>query len=69
MLRSCEVHATVPAVPQWFNWLEVPIGFDRSNHPACIPHPGRHALVVDTQVSGFRLGKVLTDGGSSINIL
>lgn len=68
-LRSREVNATVPAVPQWLNWSEIPIGFDRSDHIDHVPHPGKHALVVDPQVSGFKLRKVLMDGGSNINIL
>jgi hypothetical protein len=68
-LRDREVKATTPAVPQWLNWSEMAVSFDRSDHPDYIPHPGKHALVVDPQVGGYKLTKVLMDGGSSINIM
>ena len=54
-------------------WADIPIMFDQSDHPPHIPHPGRHALVVDplveTSNGNFRLRHVLMDGGSGINIL
>jgi hypothetical protein len=54
-------------------WADVPITFDQSDHPPHIPHPGRHALIVDPLVEtgngNFRLRNVLMDGGSGINIL
>jgi hypothetical protein len=36
-----------PASPEYLNWSEHPIGFDRSNHPPKIPCPGHHALVLE----------------------
>src|ERR1041384_3398206 len=54
-------------------WADFSITFDQSDHPPHIPHPGRHALIVDPLVEtgngNFRLRNVLMDGGSGINIL
>src|SRR3954466_970240 len=54
-------------------WADVPITFDQSDHPPHIPHPGRHALIVDPLVETgngkFRIRNVLMDGVSGINIL
>lgn len=56
-----EVLATEPAVPSFLRWSDMAITFDRSDHPMCVPRPGRYPLVVDP--------KVLMDGGSGLNIL
>ena len=45
-----ELNATVPDVPQYLNWSEAPITWDREDHPDRVPHPGKYALVV-TQLS------------------
>jgi hypothetical protein len=29
-----------PANPEYFKWSEVPITFDRSDHPDFVPKPG-----------------------------
>src|SRR5664279_3908453 len=65
----CELNATVPAVPQYLNWSEVPITWDRSDNPDYIPEPGKYALVVAPYIDDYKLSKVLMDGGSSINIM
>jgi hypothetical protein len=39
-----------PASPEYLNWSEHPIGFDRSDHPPKIVHPGHHALVLEAQI-------------------
>ena len=64
-----ELNATVPDVPQYLDWSEAPITWDREDHPDRVPHPGKYALVIDPIVDNFRLTKVLMDGGSSLNIL
>jgi len=64
-----ELNATMPAVPQYLNWSEMPITWDRDDHPDRVPSPGKYALVVDPVVDNYRLTKVLMDGGSSLNIL
>jgi hypothetical protein len=56
-------------MPEYLNWSEQPIGFDRSDHPLKIPRPGHHALVLEEQIKGFTLKKVFMDGGSSINLI
>ena len=73
--RRCvmEVNAVVPPVPQYLNWSEQPIVWDRRDHPDVMPRPGRYALVLDPTFSAgelnVRFSRVLIDGGSSINIL
>ena len=64
-----ELNAIVPDVPQYLDWSEKPITWDRDDHPDHVPHPGKYALVVDPIVDNFRLTKVLMDGGSSLNII
>ncbi|KAK1665992.1 hypothetical protein QYE76_054151 [Lolium multiflorum] len=56
--RSLEVNAVMPPVPQYLNWSEQAITFDRRDTPAVLPKPG-----------SVRFSRVLIDGGSSINIL
>ena len=72
-IRSREVNSVAPSTPSYIKWADVPITFNQSDHPPHIPHPGRHALVVDPLVEtgngNFRLRHVLMDGGSGINIL
>jgi hypothetical protein len=58
-----------PATPEYLNWSEHPIGFDRSDHPPKIPRPGQHALVLEAQIGGFTSKKVFMDGGSSLNLI
>jgi hypothetical protein len=58
-----------PAMPEYLNWSEHPIGFNRSDHPPKIPRPGHHALVLEAQIRGFTSKKVLMDGGSSLNLI
>src|SRR5664279_537488 len=64
-----ELNATLPAVPQYVNLSEIPITWDRNDHPEHIPHPVNYTLVVNPIVANCRLSKVLMDGGSNINIL
>jgi hypothetical protein len=58
-----------PASPEYLNWSEHPIGFDRSDHPPKIPRPGHHGLVLEAQIGGFTSKKVFMDGGSSLNLI
>jgi hypothetical protein len=67
--RNQAVNAIVPAVPQWLKWSEQPVVWSREDHPGEINEEGKLALVVAPQVAGYKLSKVLMDGGSSINIL
>jgi hypothetical protein len=68
-LTRREVLFTEPAVPRYLRWSEAPITFDKADHPDYIPQPGRFPLVVDPIVGTKRLGKVLMDGGSGLNLL
>ncbi|KAK1666546.1 hypothetical protein QYE76_054705 [Lolium multiflorum] len=71
--RSLEVNAVMPPVPQYLNWSEQAITFDRRDTPAVLPKPGSYAMVLDptigTSQRSVRFSRVLIDGGSSINIL
>ena len=58
-----------PSAPQYLRWLDVPISFDRSDHPSHIPRPKKYPLVVSPIVDNVKLSRVFVDGGSIINIL
>jgi hypothetical protein len=57
------------ATPEYLKWSEVPITFDRNNHPDSIPKPDRFPLIVSPIIKDVKLNQVLVDGGSSLNIL
>ncbi|KAK1648151.1 hypothetical protein QYE76_065956 [Lolium multiflorum] len=62
------LNATVPAVPQYVRWSEVPCTFDREDHPAIVPKE-YYALVVSPRINGYDFSKCLMDGGASLNIM
>lgn len=64
-----EVNAVAPATLEYLRWSEVPITFDRSDHPDHVPRPGKHPLVLAPSVSKVRLKKTFIDGGSCLDIL
>ena len=43
--------------------------WSREDHPPRVDNPGHLALVVAPQVGGYKITKVLMDGGISINIM
>jgi hypothetical protein len=55
--------------PSYLKWSEVPITFDRKDHPDNVPQPGSYPLVVAPLFKSRRIHKVLMDGGSGINML
>jgi hypothetical protein len=57
------------AKPSYLKWSEVPITFDRKDHPDNVPQPGSYQLVVAPLFKSRRIHKVLMDGGSEINVL
>jgi len=57
------------AVPKYLNWSNIPITFNRDDHPDKVVAPGVYPLVVDPIIINTRLSKVLMDGGSSLNII
>jgi hypothetical protein len=61
--------AVSPTTPKYLKWFEVPITFDRSNHPDFVLKPRRYPLIVYPIVKDVKLNQVLTVGGSSLNIL
>jgi hypothetical protein len=50
-------------------WSEVPITFSRADQWTSFSEPGRFPLVLKPVVAGYRLNKVLIDGGSGLNVL
>ncbi|KAK1632952.1 hypothetical protein QYE76_007267 [Lolium multiflorum] len=62
------LNATVPAVPQYVRWSEVPCTFDREDHPTIVPKEC-YALVVSPRIDGYDFSKCLMDGGASLNIM
>ena len=63
------MNAVMPATPNWLRWSEHTVTWSRDDHPPQVREPGKLALVVAPYVAGYKLTKVLMDGGSSINIL
>ena len=57
------------AVPEYLRWSEQQITWSRQDHPPSVDNPGELALVVEPQVDGYNLSRVLIDGVSRINIL
>jgi hypothetical protein len=58
-----------PTTPEYLKCSDVPITFDRNDHPDFVPKPGWHPLIVSPIVTDLKLNQVLVDGGSSLNIL
>jgi hypothetical protein len=63
-----EVMAVSPFTPEYLKWSEVPITFNRSDHPVFVPKPRRYPLIV-CPIKDVKLNRVLINGGSSLNIL
>jgi hypothetical protein len=61
--------AVKPITPEYLRWSEVPITFDRGDHPDFIPKPGWYPRVVCPILKDVMLNRVLVDGGSSLNLL
>jgi hypothetical protein len=47
--------AVSPATPEYLKWYEVPITFDRSNHPDFVLKLGRHPLIVSPIIKDVKL--------------
>jgi hypothetical protein len=61
--------AVSPTTTKYLKWSEVPITFDRSDHPNFVPKPGRYPLIISPIVKDVKPNRVLVNGGSSLNIL
>jgi hypothetical protein len=64
-----EVLNIEPAVPTPLRWSEVPITFSRADQWTSFSEPGWFPLVLKPIVAGSRLNKLLSDGGSGLNVL
>jgi hypothetical protein len=58
-----------PSTPEYLKCYEVPITFDRSDHPDFVSKPWRYPLIVSPIVNDVKLNRVLVDGGSSLSIM
>jgi hypothetical protein len=63
LIRREVMNADV-ATPSYLKWSEVPITFDRKDHPDIVPQPGSYPLVVAPLFKSRRIHKVLMDGGA-----
>ncbi|KAK1617701.1 hypothetical protein QYE76_023218 [Lolium multiflorum] len=55
--------------PDFIDWSEQSISFDRTDHPKAVPRQGHAALVLEAQIGGYNMSKVFMDGGSGLNLL
>ena len=60
---------SVPTLERHRRWTKRSVVWSRDDHPPEVKDPGQLALVVTPQVAGYRLNKVLMDGGGRVNIL
>ena len=58
--------ATLPLVPQYVRWSEVPITWDRKDHPELIPTENQYAMVISPLIDSTEFTKCLMDSGRSI---
>jgi hypothetical protein len=64
-----EVFSADVTKSSYLKWSEVPITFDRKDHPDHVSQPGSYPLVVAPLFKSRRIHKVLMDGGRGINML
>ena len=64
-----DVYAMEPVTPKYNPWSSGSITFDSKDNPTNTRQGGSGALVLDPIIDGFRLTRVLIDGGSSLNLL
>ncbi len=68
-LTEREINAVQPNTPQYLQWSETTIKFDRSDHPDRVVHPGRYPQVLHPMDRNVKLRRSLIDGGNALNIL
>jgi hypothetical protein len=68
LIRREVLNADV-VISSYLKWSEVPITFDRKDHPNHVPQPRSYPLMVAPLFKSRRIHKVLMDGGSEINVL
>src|SRR4051812_15039868 len=61
--------ATLPPVPQYLHWSDIPINWDRKDHPDLIPTENQYAMIINPLIDGNEFTKCMVDSGSSINIM
>src|SRR4051812_9979782 len=48
---------------------ETSITFSQEDHPTVVPRLGHAPLVLDAQIGGYDMDRILIDGGISLNII
>src|SRR3954465_12058398 len=61
--------ATLPPIPQFLRWSEIPITWDRKDHPEHIPMENQYAMVINPLIDGNEFTKCMVYSGSSIDIM
>jgi hypothetical protein len=51
------------------HWSELPIEFNREDHPLAVPRPGNAPLVLKAQIEGYDVERVFMDVESVINLI
>ena len=64
-----DAHDIDPIVPTPNYWMSCPITFDRLDGRTSIRREVSNTLVLDPIIDGYRLTRVLMDGGSSLNLI
>ena len=64
-----EILSVEPAIQRTLKYSEVPISFSREDQWTNFSEPGKFPLVLDPVVQGSKLTRVLTDGGSGLNLI
>ena len=57
-----------PATPEYLNWSEQDVSFDREDHPPEVPRPGHSPLVLEAQIGGSGLNLIFATTLKAMNI-
>src|SRR3954466_15805049 len=57
---------TLPPVPQYLRWSEVPITWDRKDLPDLIPTENQYAMVINPLIDGVEFTKYMVDSGVGV---
>src|SRR3954465_14107469 len=61
--------ATLPPPSSYLRCSEVPITWDKMDHPDLVPTENQYAMVINPLIDGTEFTKCMVDSGSSINIM
>jgi hypothetical protein len=68
--RQVNLAITLPPVTiEYLHWSELPIEFNREDHPITVPRPGNALLVLKARIGGYDVERVFMDAESGINLI